>query len=123
MTETSKPALAIGSIVWGVADIPRAVKFWSAALDYRLLGTPDNDWAILTSRDGIGPQLALDQITFKTQGRQRHHLDLYAVDQNAEVQRLLALGATKVDREYPKDADYVVLADPDGNCFCVIDKS
>jgi hypothetical protein len=53
------------------------------------------------------------------------HLDLYAgdaADQAAEVARLVALGAERVDWDlYPEDPDFVVLADPDGNRFCVID--
>ncbi len=51
------------------------------------------------------------------------HLDLYASDQEAEVERLLGLGAERVEWDlYPSDPDFVVLADPDGNRFCVIDK-
>lgn len=57
----------------------------------------------------------------------RVHLDLYAgdaADQAAEVERLVGLGATRVDRDrYPDDPDFVVLADPEGNRFCVIDTS
>jgi catechol 2,3-dioxygenase-like lactoylglutathione lyase family enzyme len=115
-------SLAIGSIVWGVHDVPRAIKFWCAALNYKPLREPDHDWAILIPAEGTGPQLAIDLITFDTQPRQRHHLDLYADDQKAEVERLLGNGATRVEREYPQGADYIVLADPDGNRFCVIDK-
>lgn len=114
--------LEIGSIVWGVHDVPRAITFWCAALHYKPLREPEDDWAILVPVDGPGPQLALDLTTFPTQPRQRHHMDLYAKDQAAEVERLLAAGATRVDREYPPGADYVVLADPDGNRFCVVDK-
>ena len=36
----------IGSVVWGVRDIPRAIEFWAAALDYELRYPPDDDWAI-----------------------------------------------------------------------------
>jgi hypothetical protein len=51
----------------------------------------------------------------------RHHLDLFSEDQAAEVERLLELGADAVDDwEYEDDADYVVLSDPDGNRFCVV---
>jgi len=51
----------------------------------------------------------------------RIHLDLYAGDQAAEVGRLIALGATEVHwHKRPADADYVILADPEGNRFCVI---
>ena len=52
------------------------------------------------------------------------HLDLYADDQAAEVQRLLELGATRVDWDlYREDSDFIVLADTEGNRFCVVDKS
>ena len=52
----------------------------------------------------------------------RLHLDLYTDQQDAEVQRLLALGATRVEwSKRPADADYVILADPEGNRFCVVD--
>lgn len=110
--------LRIGSIVWGVRDVARAVEFWTRALDYRVRHAPDETWAILVPREGGGPQLALSLVT---SGRaRRHHLDLYAADQAAEVERLVALGASRVEWRYPPDADYVVLADPDGNPFCVV---
>ena len=52
----------------------------------------------------------------------RIHLDLYADNQASEVERLLAQGATEVHwAKRPTDADYVILADPEGNRFCVID--
>jgi hypothetical protein len=58
----------------------------------------------------------------RAEDHQRHHLDLYASDQAAEVERLIGLGARRVDWRYPDGADYVVLADPDGNRFCVVRK-
>lgn len=52
----------------------------------------------------------------------RVHLDLYTEDQHAEVARLLALGARETGwKLYPEDPDFVVLADTEGNRFCVID--
>jgi hypothetical protein len=50
------------------------------------------------------------------------HLDLYTSDREGEVERLLALGATRFPREYAPADDFVVLADPDGNRFCVVAK-
>jgi hypothetical protein len=45
-------------------------------------------------------------------------------DQEAEAERLVQLGATRVDWDgYPDDPDFIVLADPDGNLFCVVDLS
>lgn len=112
--------LRIGSIVWGVQDLPRAVQFWTAALNDRPREEPDDDWAVLVPSEGHGVQISLALVT-SPQAR-RHHLDLYATDQVAEVERLLALGATRIEWRYPPDADFVVLADPDGNRFCVIDR-
>ncbi len=114
--------LRIGSIVWGVGDVGRAVEFWSAALNYRLREEPDEDWAVLVPKNGNGQQIALMQVKAPAEERRRHHLDLYAADQQAEVERLKALGASDVDWDYESDADYVVLADPDGNYFCVAQK-
>ena len=50
----------------------------------------------------------------------RVHLDLYTSDQRGEVERLLGLGATRYEREYGPEGDFVVLVDPDGNRFCVV---
>ena len=114
--------LRIGSIVWGVRDVPGAIEFWCAALNYRPLREPSDDWAILVPRDGPGPQMAITVVSSDARTHQRHHLDLYATDREAEVDRLLALGARRVDWRYPEGADYIVLADPDGNKFCVVQK-
>lgn len=115
--------LRVGSIVWGVENVRRAIDFWCAALNYRPREEPDVDWAVLVPVSGTGVQIAIDKADERPTGqRPRHHLDLYADDQAREVERLLELGATRVYREYPAKADFVVLADPDGNRFCVIQK-
>ena len=63
-------------------------------------------------------QLSLNKVT--SDKPKPHHLDLFTQDQNGEVERLLKLGATRVEWDYEPGADYVVLADPDGNTFCVV---
>ena len=117
--------LTIGSTVLGVDDVARATRFWCSALDYVPRDEPDDDtWIILVPREGPGAQLALMLSETPVQEYPRIHLDLYAADQAAEVERLLTLGAERVDWDrYPDDADFVVLADPDRNRFCVIDAS
>jgi Glyoxalase-like domain len=71
---------------------------------------------------GFGPHLSLDQVRSSLQIPPRLHLDLYTDDQAHEVERLIALGATEVHWDKrPPDADYVILADPEGNRFCVVD--
>ena len=115
--------LRIGSIVWGVRDMSRAIRFWSLALDYRLLREPDVDWAILVPNNGTGPRLSIKLVSSEAEDHQRHHLDLFATDPAAGIERLIALGAQRVDWRYEANADYVVLADPDGNRVCVIQDS
>ena len=69
-----------------------------------------------------GPSVSLDRVRSTVQVPPRIHLDLYAEDQAAEVARLIELGATEVHWDKrPADADYVILADPEGNRFCVVD--
>lgn len=112
--------LEIGAIVWGVKDVEKAVDFWSKALDYEVKYHAPDDWAMLIPRSGNGVQLSISKIT--SPKAKRHHMDLFAEDQHAEVDRLLSLGATRKEWDYPPDADYVVLQDPDGNPFCIVQK-
>lgn len=111
--------LKIGAIVWGVRDLGRSITFWSEALNYTLHRPPDPDFAILVPKGGDGVQLSLNAAVTSDKPK-RHHLDLFAENQAGEVERLLGLGATRVAWNYEPDADYVVLADPDGNTFCVV---
>jgi catechol 2,3-dioxygenase-like lactoylglutathione lyase family enzyme len=109
----------IGSIVINTADVRPAAEFWAKALGYVPRPGMDDGWALLVPEDGNGPNLAFDR-------GDRTHLDLYAANgkaQQAEVERLIGLGAKRVeDWPYPDGADFVVLADPVGNLFCVVDK-
>ena len=104
--------LRIGGIVLHVSDAGRAARFWSEALGY----LPDADRPWVLRPPAGGPVLFLDE-------DDRTHLDLEAApgEQEAEVQRLTALGATRPDWDYPVDPDFVVLRDPDGTLFCVVD--
>ena len=121
--------LSIGTVVVGVGDLHRAVAFWTQALNYvpKREVKPDDDFMILVPVEGEGAHLALDVSESPVQPYPRIHLDLYAgdaADQAAEVDRLASLGATRVDWDrYPEHADFVVMADPEGNRFCVIDTS
>ncbi len=109
----------------GVEDLGRAVSFWTEALSYRPKReiASDDDFTILVPVSGTGTHLALDVSESSVQDHPRVHLDLYAgEDQAAEVDRLVSLGATRVEWDlYPANPDFVVLADPEGNRFCVID--
>jgi catechol 2,3-dioxygenase-like lactoylglutathione lyase family enzyme len=114
--------LRIGSIVLRVDDLERQTEFWAAALHYVPRDRSSDDFVLLRPKDGVGPSLSLDNVPSKVQIPPRLHLDLYTEDQAGEVERLKALGATEVHWDKrPPDADYIILADPEGNRFCVVD--
>ena len=114
--------IRVGSIVIRVDDLQRQAAFWEAALDYVRREGESDDFMLLRPRNGVGPNVSLDQVRSSLEIPPRIHLDLYAEDQAAEVARLIALGATEVHWDKrPPDADYVILADPEGNRFCVVD--
>jgi catechol 2,3-dioxygenase-like lactoylglutathione lyase family enzyme len=114
--------ITIGSIVLRVTDLAREREFWAAVLDYVPRSEAGDDFALLSPRNGGGPNFSLDQVRTTDSQPRRFHLDLYADDQPAEVERLVALCTTMVEwANRPEDADYVILADPEGNRFCVVD--
>jgi predicted enzyme related to lactoylglutathione lyase len=116
--------LRIGSIVLRVDDLQLQTEFWEAALGYVRRNVTSDDFMLLRPKDGIGPNLSLDRVHSTVQVPPRLHLDLYTEDQAGELERLKALGATEVHWDKrPPDADYVILADPEGNRFCVVDIS
>ena len=120
--------LRIGTTVMGVDDVPRATRFWAAR---RSATCPSVTTSTTRSSSSYPPaavpgaHLALDGSVTPVQERPRIHLDLYAgdtADQEAEIERLVGLGARRADwTDYPPDADFVVLEDTEGNKFCVID--
>lgn len=103
----------IETVVINATDARRAAEFWGQALGY----TPRSEGSLtLVPKGGGGPGVNLDETD-------RMHLDLRvanAAEQEAEVERLIGLGARRVDWEYPDGADFVVLADTEGNLFCVV---
>lgn len=114
--------LIVGSIVIRVDDLASQISFWTRALDYVLREPPEDDFALLQSRSGQGPNVSLDAVPSMRVLPPRIHLDLYAEDQAAEVRRLTGLGAREVEwSRKPADADYVIMEDPEGNRFCVVD--
>ena len=70
--------LTLGSVVWGVRDVPEAIRFWCEALDYETSLRAESDWAILVPREGPGQRISIKLVTSDPLPRQRHHLDLYA---------------------------------------------
>jgi len=112
----------IATVVMGASDVRRAAEFRKASLGHVEREPAKDDWVVLVPAEGPGAGLALGRSGTPVQEVPRVHLDLYTGEQDAEVDRLIALGAARVDRDlYPDDPDFVVPADPEGNRFCVID--
>lgn len=110
--------LRVGTIVLNVKDARRASQFWSQALGYayRDGGYSEETTPVLLPQPATAAEVALDE-------DDRTHLDLHTDstgEQQAEIERLVSLGAARVDWAYPDDARFVVLADPEGNLFCVV---
>ena len=110
--------LRIGTIVLNVKDARQASQFWSRALGYPYR---DGDYNQDTTPVLLPPPAAAAAVALDEDNGT--HLDLHtdsALEQQAEVERLISLGATRIDWAYPDGARFVVLADPEGNVFCVV---
>jgi glyoxalase superfamily protein len=93
--------------------------FWAAALDLQVLAADDDE--VIVGADALAePGLCFLRVPEGKVVKNRLHLDLAPDDRDAEVARLTALGATPVDIGQGPDVTWVVLADPEGNEFCVL---
>jgi predicted enzyme related to lactoylglutathione lyase len=113
--------LRLHHIVIDTHDLPGLARFWIQALGWRVLSERDQEIVIGTDENapvGICFMPVSDEKTVKN----RVHLDLTtsAADRDAEIERLLALGAQRVDIGQTGQESWTVLADPEGNEFCVI---
>lgn len=113
--------MRVGSIVIRVDDLERQTEFWQQALGYERRVDDSDVFAHLYPRDGVGPEVALDALPSEATIPPRIHIDFLTDDRDSEVRRLIGLGAVEIPWENrPPDADYVVMADPEGNRFCVV---
>jgi catechol 2,3-dioxygenase-like lactoylglutathione lyase family enzyme len=120
--------LRLGTVIFGAEDVDRAVAFWAAVFGYQVITFPDseNDFTILVPPDRVGTRIAVQRSATPVQEQPRIHVDLVvdtAAEQSSEIDRLVGLGATRVEWDYPDDPDFVVLADTEGNRFCIVDAS
>lgn len=121
LPETS---LGIQCIVVDCHDPRTVAEFWQQALGWRR--TVDGPDEIVveppagTPADGIAPDLLFLPVSDPTPGKNRLHLDLRPADQDAELARLEALGARRVDIGQGMGRSWIVMADPEGNEFCLL---
>ena len=91
--------------------------FWSVVIGQPIVC----DWGRYVCLEGT-PSLAFHYVPDPTPGKNRVHVDLFSDDIATEIDRLLDAGATLVSSVEQPGASWTVLADPDGNLFCLIDK-
>ena len=103
------------------ADPRRLAEFWSEMLGYKVVYDSADEVAI-EKADESGPAVLFIKVPDAKAGKNRMHLDLDPDDQAAEVDRALSLGATHVEigQERDPDVTWKVLADPEGNEFCIL---
>jgi predicted enzyme related to lactoylglutathione lyase len=105
-------------IVIDCADPATLAVFWAAALGYRAVGFREPHFLLLPSQRAF-PPVILQRVPEPKRGKARIHFDLRVADVDAEVRRLEALGAHRIDVGQGDEVDYVPMADPEGNEFCV----
>jgi catechol 2,3-dioxygenase-like lactoylglutathione lyase family enzyme len=100
------------------ADAERLARFWCEVLGYSIAARED-DWVEIAGPEG--PSLIFGEVPEPKTVKNRLHIDLNPLDRerDEEVSRLVELGATYADVGQA-DVDWVVLADPEGNEFCVL---
>jgi len=117
----------IAGIALDAANPKLLAAFWCAVLDWEVV-PEDSDGDELVSiapRDRTGPSMDIIAVPEPKAGKNRLHLDLRA-DGSAtatELRRLLDLGATRADVGQGPDVSWVVLADPEGNEFCLLSRT
>ncbi|MPZ60906.1 MAG: VOC family protein [Propionibacteriales bacterium] len=120
----SVPELRIQCLCIDSNDPDRLARFWEAALGWRRT-YEEPDEVVLEPRagspeDGVSPDLLFLRVPEHKQVKNRLHLDLRPADQAREVERLVSLGARRSSVGQPPDAPWEVMADPEGNEFCVL---
>ena len=117
-------ACRISELVLDCRDPEPLALFWCEVLDYVVLDR-DEDSIEIGAREGFGgpqPTIILSPSASPERAKPRLHLDVNATDrdQDAELERLLNLGARPVDVGQTGEESWHVLADPEGNEFCLL---
>jgi predicted enzyme related to lactoylglutathione lyase len=112
-------AIRVGCIGIDTNDLATASGFWRAVTGYQV-SSSGADHVFLADPAKAGPGLFVQLVPEPRAGKNRLHIDLFSDDLEGEAARLRALGATVVQRHPGDDGGWIVLADPDGNQFCIV---
>jgi predicted enzyme related to lactoylglutathione lyase len=114
-------AIHMGMITIDCADPRSLAEFWTAALGTEVAQDYEGEFLILAPAEG-GLPLALQRVPEARVGKNRVHVDFGGDDRDAEVKRLVELGAKEVAKHEVPGLAWTVLTDPEGNEFCVSGK-
>jgi predicted enzyme related to lactoylglutathione lyase len=116
--------LRIQALAIDARDPAALARFWEAALGWRVTDADDEEVVVEppedSEEDGVVPDLLFLRVPEGKEVKNRLHLDLRPGNQAVEVARLEDLGATQVSIGQGDDVTWVVMADPEGNEFCVL---
>jgi catechol 2,3-dioxygenase-like lactoylglutathione lyase family enzyme len=120
-------ACRFSELVVDSRDPEALAAFWAEVLGYRVIGREDDGSVEIGPEAGFGgpaPTLVFGPVPDPTPGKLRLHIDVNPTDrdQDAELERLLALGATAADVGQTGEEGWHVLADPEGNVFCLLQR-
>jgi catechol 2,3-dioxygenase-like lactoylglutathione lyase family enzyme len=101
------------------SDLDRLIAFWTDALAYEVQDLEVGAYAVLRDPQRKDPRLFLQVVPEPKAGKNRMHLDIDVPDEAEAVERLHGLGAITLWREDMGECFWTVLADPEGNEFCV----
>ncbi|HLL65613.1 MAG TPA: VOC family protein [Micromonosporaceae bacterium] len=107
------------TVVVDATDPARLARWWAEVLDYRVLHEGPDE-VVIARDEHTFPGLIFVPVPEPKTGKNRLHIDLNPDDRDAEVERLVNMGARHVDVGQDDKAAWVVLADPEGNEFCVL---
>ncbi len=109
----------VGSVVINTGNPDRLAAFWTGLLGVGIARRSGPYFIWLEPQHQGGISVAFQKVDEATEGRRRVHLDMTVEDLDSSVQRALELGASHVEEHTSGDFKWVVLADPDGNEFCL----
>jgi len=99
-------------------------RWWASVLGWRITHESDDETVLEppagSAEEGVSPDVLFLRVPESKQSKNRLHIDLRPDDQQAEIDRVLALGGTRVDVGQSDEATWVVMADPEGNEFCIL---
>ncbi|MFJ9540822.1 VOC family protein [Streptomyces sp. NPDC101225] len=112
-------AVSLHHLVVDARDLPGLARFWCRVLDWQVLSEKPRE-VVIGPDESAATGICFMPVSEPKTVKNRLHFDLAPDDQDAEVERILALGARRVDIGQGSGAGWVVLADPEGNEFCVL---